>query len=216
MNIDIIKSENKYGIYAVPKNSSWRLAAKTILDGEVYEPDTIRYIIDNCADESIIHAGTYFGDFLPALSKFCKKTVFSFEPNLENYKCARMTCDLNSCKNITLKHNALGDCKKRVKLKVKNKNKSLGGLSKIVEAADIDTEEVFQTTIDDVVPDSCPVSVLHLDLEGYELKAIGGAIKIIKKFKPTIIIEDNHDDYNELKNLGYKYEKKLNNNLVWK
>jgi len=216
MNIDITTSENKYGRYAVPQNSSWRIAAKTILAGEVYEPDTIKYIIDNCADGSIIHAGTYFGDFLPALSTYCKKTVFGFEPNSENYKCAIMTCDLNNCKNIILKHKALGDCRKKVKLKVKHNNQSLGGLSKIVETAEIDTEEVVQITINDAVPDTCPISILHLDLEGYELKAICGATNLIKKWKPIIIIEDNHADYNQLKNLGYTYEKKLHNNLVWK
>ncbi len=216
MDSEIVEAYNIYGKYAIPKNSLWRIAAQTVLEGEVYEPDTIKYIINNCGNSSIIHVGTYFGDFLPALSKYCKNTVFAFEPNTENYTCARTTCWLNGCKNVILKNNALGDSSKMINLKIKDKGRHIGGLSRVVEEESQDTEKVCQIKIDDVICHTTPISILHLDLEGYELNAINGAINIVKNWKPIIIIEDNGNDYIDLENLGYRYTKRIHNNLVWR
>tara|TARA_B100001778_G_scaffold328692_1_gene328504 strand:- start:1030 stop:1680 length:651 start_codon:yes stop_codon:yes gene_type:complete len=216
MNNGIVEACNIYGRYAIPKNSLWRIAAQTVLEGEVWEPDTIKYIINNCGNSSIIHAGTYFGDFLPALSKHCKNTVFAFEPNTESYGCARKTCLFNNCKNVILKNNALGSCTKMVNLKIKDKDKYIGGLSSVVDDESPDTEKVCQVKIDDVICDTTPISILHLDLEGYELNAINGAINIVKNWKPIIIIEDNGNNYIDLENLGYRYTKRIDNNLVWR
>tara|TARA_B110000503_G_C7110484_1_gene397847 strand:+ start:61 stop:711 length:651 start_codon:yes stop_codon:yes gene_type:complete len=215
MNIDIIKAHNEYGMYAIPKSSAWRIAAQTVIEENVWEHDTIKYIIKNCEHSSIIHAGAYFGDFIPALSKNCKHTVFAFEPNSENYECANMTCDLNNCTNVILRQNALGDCRKIVNLKIRHGNKSIGGLSKIVSMADKDTEEALQVTIDDTIPHTRPVSILHLDLEGHELSALKGAKNIIKKWKPIVIIEDNHKEYSLLANLNYVYQRTINKNLIF-
>ena len=215
MNIDIIKAHNEYGMYAIPKSSAWRIAAQTVIEENVWEHDTIKYIIKNCEYSSIIHAGAYFGDFIPALSKNCKDTVFAFEPNSENYECASMTCNLNNCTNVILRRNALGDCKAKVNLKIKHGSKSIGGLSKIVSIADKDTEEVLQVTIDDTIPHTRPISILHLDLEGHELSALKGAKNIIKKWKPILIIEDNHKEYSMLANLNYVYQRRVNKNLIF-
>ena len=43
MDSEIVEAYNIYGKYAIPKNSLWRIAAQTVLEGEVYEPDTIKY-----------------------------------------------------------------------------------------------------------------------------------------------------------------------------
>jgi hypothetical protein len=56
---------------------------------------------------------------------------------------------------------------------------------------------------------------LHLDLEGHELSALEGAKNIIKKWKPVIIIEDNHKEYSMLSNLNYVYQRRVNKNLIF-
>ena len=215
MNTDIIKAYNEYGVYAIAKNSAWRTAAQTVIKGNVWEHDTIKYIIKNCEHGSVIHAGAYFGDFIPALSKNCKDIVFAFEPNSENYECANITCDLNNCTNVILRNKALGAYKTTVNLKIKQDNKSIGGLSKIVSMADKDTEKVFQVTIDDTIPHTRPISILHLDLEGHELSALKGAKNTVRKWKPILIIEDNHKEYSMLYNLNYVYQQTINKNLIF-
>ena len=59
---------NKYGGFCIPISSKHRPAVQKILKGDIYEPHTIEYMLSNCSDGDIVHAGTFFGDFLPALS----------------------------------------------------------------------------------------------------------------------------------------------------
>ncbi|MAA79031.1 MAG: hypothetical protein CL916_07195, partial [Deltaproteobacteria bacterium] len=88
---------NKFGVYCVPNSSLSRPASKKVLQGQVYEPETISFIQDNHQQKDIIHAGTFFGDFLPALSQLCskKQEIWAFEPNPESYACAQITIKLN-------------------------------------------------------------------------------------------------------------------------
>ncbi len=63
-------SYNKYGGYCVPNSSRHRPAAQKILFNKVHEAKTIEYMVSKSdMNGEIVHAGTYFGDFLPALSK---------------------------------------------------------------------------------------------------------------------------------------------------
>ena len=84
---------NMLGGYCVPLSSRHRYAAQVVLRGNVYEPDTIHFIVQNAKDGDVIHAGAFFGDFLPALSRGCARSckVWAFEPDPENYRCALAT-----------------------------------------------------------------------------------------------------------------------------
>ena len=58
-----------------------------ILDARVWEPDTLDLArgVDPAGD--VVHAGTFFGDFIPALarSRAPGALVWAFEPNRESY-----------------------------------------------------------------------------------------------------------------------------------
>lgn len=105
-----IIAKNKYGKYCVP-NIRGRNAVDTIRQGYVYEEGTINLIINNCFDGDVIHAGTFFGDFLPAISKNLNKDnkIWAFEPNYNNYLCAKETCVINNLTNINLYNYGLSD-----------------------------------------------------------------------------------------------------------
>ena len=64
----------------------------------------------NCGTGDLVHAGTYFGDFIPALSRVCAPDakVWAFEPNPENYRCALITTTLNNLHNVEIKNAGLG------------------------------------------------------------------------------------------------------------
>src|SRR4051812_13219941 len=62
---------NMLGGYCMPLSSRRRIAAQEVLRGYVYEAETIDFIVKNVKDGDIIHAGAFFGDFLPALSRAC-------------------------------------------------------------------------------------------------------------------------------------------------
>jgi FkbM family methyltransferase len=212
--------KNIYGQYSVPNDNT--PAATDIRNGRVYEPDTIKFIIKNCGEKSIIHGGTYFGDFLPALGKNVKGMVYSFEPNNINYGHARETINLNNLDNVILDNVALSDEFGVVTMKVANNSVSIGGGSHIVDDNTNEAHQDFQKTntitLDDFMVNKEEVSIIQLDVERYEEKALRGGLETIKKYMPIIIIENKPTSKfftDNLKPLGYMYhQKKLHHNSI--
>ncbi len=188
-------SYNKYGGYCVPLSSRHRPAAKKILTGDIWEPETIEFIVSNCGDGDVVHAGTYFGDFLPALSKGCSEgsRVWAFEPNSENYRCAKITVEMNDLSNIELLRAGLGAQEDRMFVRTEDiDGVSLGGESQIVTGSDKEgkgLEETRIVAVDDVLDSDRKVTIVQLDVEGYEQPALAGALQTIRRWRPIIIIE---------------------------
>lgn len=67
--LDCVVAGNKHGVYCVPRSSRHRPAAQAILQSRVWEPDTLDLVGGTDRDGDIVHAGTFFGDFLPALAR---------------------------------------------------------------------------------------------------------------------------------------------------
>ena len=186
---------NKYGAYCVPLSSSHRPAAQMILSSDIYEPQTIEYMRANCKSGDIVHAGTYFGDFLPALSSGLAENslVWAFEPNPENFRCAKITLELNDIQNIKLQNAGLGAKQEQLHIQTKDiHGQSLGGASRVIsDAANINVplQSVNILTIDDTVPSDREIAILQLDVEGHEQQALSGALLTIKRCRPIIILE---------------------------
>lgn len=204
---------NERGTFCVPKSSSYTYTSQAILAGRIHEPQTIDFILENHRGMDIIHAGAGFGDFLPALSKGCSGTIWTFEPNNENYYCARKTIELNNLKNVNLRNCGLGEasCVKRVK--VSENGIALGPRSETC-ASDLDEEgsqacQIY--SLDELFPEQC-FSIIHLDTEGYEFCILDGAKRIIERCSPLIILEidDRALKYNEyMAAIGYAPAKQL-------
>lgn len=221
-------SYNKYGAYCVPSSSSHRPAAQAILSGLVYEPNTIEYILANCEEGDIVQAGAFFGDFLPALSKSCGENakVWSFEPCSENYRCARITLELNGIENVELHNIGLGSEESEGDLRIRDAAGSAsGGASKIMDSTKSEGsfEKVRIRPIDEVIEDERAVSIIQLDVEGYEINALSGGLKTILRCKPILIIEVNPGSETvesswfkeNILGLGYSQVGVLYNNLVY-
>jgi len=225
---DYRTAKNKYGTYCVPNESSHRGCARTILEGNVWEPETVDFMRQYIKGHDIVHAGTYFGDMLPALSEKAN-TVWAFEPSPINYQCALKTIEWNDLKNVVLHNKAVSTSNQdSVRFMVTNPKdkKNYGGGSRIPqenEVINVKTIDVSSVRIDDVVPQERKVSVIQLDVEGHEFAAIRGAINTIKRSRPILILEsfkrkpmsDVFVEY--LKGHNYKFEMFLHGNLntVW-
>jgi len=187
-----IVSYNKYGGYCVPISSRHRAAARKILSHSIYEPKTIDFMVSNCGTGDIVHAGAYFGDFFPALSSGISSDakIWAFEPNSENFRCAKITLEINDISNVILTKAALGSKPKNGLLKITGKNNlPLGGGSRIVvKNTSAVTETVKIVTVDDVVPDR-DVSIIQLDVEGYVKEVLSGALETIRRCHPILILE---------------------------
>jgi FkbM family methyltransferase len=224
--ISCVIGYNKFGGYCIPKNSINRPAVQTTLRGKVWEEQTIKFILENYSSGDIVHAGTYFGDFLPALSINCanESVIWAFEPVREHYICAQMTLLLNNIVNVNLAHSGLGDEGSKFSMLIKDdKGGSLGGASSIVNRRDNTTIESYETIntvrLDDIIPKDRSISVIHLDVEGFEQLALDGAMKIIKDNLPLLILETLPEfDWLEtnLFALGYKKHAVIAGNTVLK
>jgi FkbM family methyltransferase len=210
--VDCTLCENEFGRYAVPLSSRHRPSAQAVLNGGVWERETLDCIRAHAADKDVVHAGTYYGDFLPALSAAMSpgRTIYAFEPSSENFACATRTVLLNTLGNVQLRHAALGDANGKQRLQTfGSTGRALGGLSRITNGQTQDAglyENVTTVRLDDVLPQGADISVLQLDVEGYEGPALKGALATITRCRPILILEtvpkafmDSH-----LSPLGYR------------
>ena len=198
-------AKNEYGLYSIPKEVEYTYTSKFIIEGGVHEDTTIKYI--QSIGGNIIHAGSGFGDFLPAL-KNCDK-VWTFEPNTLMYKSSLETISLNKLKNVEIFPYAIGDCDGVGILKhIDEKGLEMGPRSEM----GTNGLEVKLVKLDSVIPKDCKISLIHLDLEGYEFQALNGAKEIIERDRPIIVLEIDSRAvaYNDfMLSLGYVTHKQL-------
>ncbi len=185
---------NELGGFCVPLSSAHRPAAQHVLRGEVWEKDTLRWMADHAAGGDIVHAGTYFGDFLPALARSGAGLVWAFEPNPENHRCAAITVAINGLGNVRLTHAGLGEAAGSLKMTVRDASgRALGGACSFASAPGVDearAETVPVVTVDEAVPEDRRVSVLQLDVEGFEQQALAGALRTIRRCRPVLVLEN--------------------------
>ena len=174
---------NAHGTYCLPRKALHRPACQAILRGRVWEADTIRFLVEE-ANGDIVHAGTFFGDFLPALSRAYER-VWAFEPNPDSFKCAEITVRLNDLPNVGLRNSGLGRAEGVASMTTERDGIYLGGGSFIVDRPG----GIRMEAIDAIVPSDRHVGVIHLDVEGYEGAALEGARETIGRCRPILVLE---------------------------
>ncbi len=98
--------------------------------------------------------------------------------------------------------------------------RSLGGASRLIEADSNLKEQIVKVKIlkiDDVIPADRNISIIQLDVEGFEQPALAGAIATIKRCKPVLILENlpNEDWLSaNILQLGYKVVGKVHANTI--
>jgi FkbM family methyltransferase len=212
--------ENVFGRYCVPKSSQHRPAPQEVLRGGVWELETINFMRGHAANRDIVHAGMFFGDFLPGLSSVMAPdaTIYGFEPNPENFAAAQWTAALNSLSNVCLFSAGLGTEGKRAFIRTANPNgQAFGGASHIVEHADSNASSIDLMTIDEAVPATADVGIIQLDVEGYEDKALRGGINTIRRCLPIVVLETVPAAFVEeyLAPLGYSFHGTVCGNSIF-
>lgn len=185
--------ENIYGRYSVPDGLDARPAVKRVKAGEVYEPKTIAFMRETVGTGDIIHAGTFFGDFLPGLSSAMAPDarIWAFEPNPVSAHHAAETIALNDLSNVTLTNAALSNQTGVIHFRTHDETgAALGGHSHFADGSGAGVEEVQSVMLDFAVPLDRPVSILQLDVEGHEIEALWGAYHIINRWKPILVLEE--------------------------
>ena len=187
---------NELGTYCVPLSGVDRPAAQKVLQGQTYEPETITFMQQHHFGNDIIHAGTFFGDFLPGLSSSCSptQTIWAFEPNPESFDCAQITIALNKLKNVVLNNAGLGDIEQEGSFQTHDAHgHALGGASHFIPQESNHSTRISITTIDARIPPERKIGIIQLDVEGFEINALKGAMRTIRTWHPILILEQFPD-----------------------
>ena len=128
--------------------------------------------------EAIVDLGAYDGDTIREFTEFTKgkySRIYALEPDAKNYK--KLVKNTEKTDRITLYN--MGAWNKKDTLifdKKAGRNSRLSSTGVPVEVTDIDS------LINE------PVTMIKMDIEGAELKALDGAKRIISTYKPKLYI----------------------------
>lgn len=131
------------------------------------------YIKDN---DFVVDVGSNIGNLTICAALLVKKSksVYSIEANEKIFNYQRKNVALNNLNDIVVMHNlAVGEENKRIGLS-NEKNDGMVGVSTTSEP------EVSMKTLDSILPEGQATSLLKIDVEGYELMVLKGAITSLK------------------------------------
>ncbi|MEX0310736.1 MAG: FkbM family methyltransferase [Tateyamaria sp.] len=194
-DFETILATNEYGFYCIPAAYRKREVPQVLARGEVYEANTLRFMRRLCAqvDGDIISGGAFIGDFFPALSTSLskKQKIITFEPNPVSHAACTETLSLNGLKNVELHEVAVGETAGKLPLRVTTgSGETMGARARITgNHVEGKTIEVDVTTLDALLDAKRKVSVVQLDLEGFEWPALSGGKDMLLRDKPVIILE---------------------------
>jgi FkbM family methyltransferase len=184
--------DSMYGRFIVNRHCSFQAetllkTGKTHIEGELDNMRTIlRTLPENCV---VVDGGANIGFVsVPVAQEIKEKNgvVYAFEPQRMIFNALCGTIALNGMDNLFLTQKALGDKKGTVFVPPVDYGKPAD--FGMVELGDNPAgEEVEVTTVDSLKLDR--LDFFKLDVEGYEIQALNGAAKTLKKFEPWCWIE---------------------------
>lgn len=123
-----------------------------------------------------VQAGGNCGIWPAAMGKKFGR-VYTFEPDPVNFRCLAANA---AAENIFKFNAALGDARGGVALELRPDNV---GAHQVAGPGPIPVMR-----IDDLALDAC--DLIYLDIEGFELIALAGAIGTIRRHRPVVVVED--------------------------
>jgi len=131
--------------------------------------------------------------------------IMAFEPNPKSLQCLKKTCLENNFSNITISSFALSDVAQDITLYCDTNN---DGAHTILKEKLEMGPSVFETLIHTKSLDELwkfdseiLVSVIKVDIQGFELNMLRGAQKTIKKYLPLILVECDNKNLLEDENV---------------
>jgi FkbM family methyltransferase len=197
-----------YGIFA--KRSFYLMSrpySEILLRNIIYNLFKDKYLKTNF---SIIDIGSWIGDNALIWAKNLSENamVFAIEPSEKNIDYARTLADLNNIKNIEWFKQV---CSENVGDKLIFEKTPTNHSDNIKFKVGDTKDSISSSTIDHLVyQKNTEIGLIHIDVEGFELKVIKGASKIIERDKPTLVFEQHisQEDpdliFKYLKTFGYR------------
>jgi len=168
------------------------MASKTIGVNNEWEPHITNFIklynlLYNI--KNIIDVGANFGYHTLLFSQQVSDNVFAFEPQSQNFNLLENNVKNNNIKNVILYNFACGDTNSDIKMSIIEDNVlsvNMGDFTPNILANDNFTITKSILLDDMNFPD---ISIIKIDVQGWEKKVLLGATNLINKYKPILIIE---------------------------
>ena len=178
------------GTYLLPEPRTDHVL-QTIINNGIHDYPVINEIMKYAGRNStVLDLGSNFGQMSVMLSKHVNQGghVFAFEADPWIYNVLLRNLRLNKCDNCTAIFGAVWDLNDEILIYPDDdlvKYESFGSYG--IDMTSNDGLYIPSITIDSLELDN--VSVMKVDVQGADLRAMKGAINTIKKYKPTIIFE---------------------------
>ena len=134
----------------------------------------------------VLDIGGLFGETSFWFSKYVGEEgrVFCFEPVLENYRVLLENFKATWAENVIPVNLAVGEKSGEIKISGSGVGATTSDLGKTVSCTSID-DFVKTNNLD-------RVDMIKMDIEGYEMNALKGAVETLKKFKPKLALSVYH------------------------
>ena len=184
--------------------------------------DIIDYIVNAPSNSSVIDCGAHIGDGAIPIAQTLLLlnrgdiTVYAIEPSKEKCEFIKTIANKNKLYNVKVVNVGLSDKNEKLGIS-KTKGTNSGG----TEWGVSDGNKSTFVKLDSLNIKN--IHAIHLDVEGFEYKALNGAENTISKNKPYISLEINRNVKYNMKLIDkflskYSYEMKyrLNDNYIFK
>jgi FkbM family methyltransferase len=179
-----------YKVYDVPKLGSFYIdylhdtIKRTLSEGHLWESNIVELIRAHAKQGTIaVDLGSHIGTHLVSMSKAVGENgiVIGFEPQIKLFSELVKNMELNQCHNVRAYRCAVGRNFGRVQMQIAHSYNE-GGTA-IGSGGDF----AQLIPLDSLKLDT--VSLIKIDVEGYEDEVLAGACETIRKSHPYIIIE---------------------------
>lgn len=180
----------KYEIYHVANLGSFYIdylhdtIKRTLSEGHVWESNIIELIKKHTHKGStVVDIGSHIGTHLVSMSKAVGEDglVIGFEPQIKLFSELVKNMELNQCSNVRAYRCAVGKDFKRVQMQVAHSSNEggtmIGSGGDFAQLIPLDSLKLHT------------VSLIKIDVEGYEDEVLAGAQETIRNNYPFIIIE---------------------------
>ncbi len=184
-----------------------------------YEIGMLEYIKGNISRGIMIDVGANIGNHALYLAKYKATEVIAFEPFPATYALLERNIIQNNLTNVKLMNLGLSNETKELFM---SEVKDNAGMNKI----DDNGKTLIKVVSFDSIwtkPSIDPITLIKIDCEGYEVKAVQGMLRAIKYYHPALFIEcQTEKDLDIMKTLlkpyGYEVKYKFNSTptYLWK
>lgn len=152
-----------------------------------YERFVQRIFVEHVRPGSVVYdVGANAGFFTLLSSKLAGPSgaVYAFEPMERNLRYVREHLRLNRVENVHVVPMAVSDRIGPVRFAAAH-NPAMGGLAAAGEI------EVQSTTLDELASTIAPPSFIKMDIEGAEHAALSGAVEVLRRARPVILLSEH-------------------------